>query len=92
MHLISEACRIGRVDLFVQSTDKNFLVPIGGAVVCGPDNGLVESVGKLYPGMWSLVRFILLIGAVLTSRGNDEGGRACRLSWICLLPCFRWAR
>lgn len=59
MHLISEACRIGRVDMWVQSTDKNFMVPIGGAVVCGTDNGLVESVGKLYPGTFAYAKAVL---------------------------------
>ena len=36
MHLINEACRVGRVDAVVQSTDKNFLVPVGGSVVVSP--------------------------------------------------------
>jgi len=34
----------------VQSTDKNFLVPVGGAVVAGFDASLIEKIGKLYPG------------------------------------------
>lgn len=42
----------GRVDAIVQSTDKNFMVPVGGAVVAAskqlPD--LVHAVNKLYPG------------------------------------------
>lgn len=33
---------VGRVDAVVQSTDKNFLVPVGGAVVCGPDATFIE--------------------------------------------------
>ena len=33
---ITAACRRGRVDAFVQSTDKNFMVPVGGAVVAAP--------------------------------------------------------
>lgn len=35
---------VGRVDAVVQSTDKNFLVPVGGAVVCGPDAAFIEQV------------------------------------------------
>jgi O-phospho-L-seryl-tRNASec:L-selenocysteinyl-tRNA synthase len=31
-HLVNEAIRVGRVDAIVQSTDKNFMVPVGGAV------------------------------------------------------------
>lgn len=53
MNAISEAARQGRVDLYVQSTDKNFLVPVGGAVVAGPDKGLVEEVGRMYPGEYN---------------------------------------
>ena len=30
----------------MQSTDKNFLVPVGGAVISGPDIAIVESIGK----------------------------------------------
>lgn len=39
-----------RVDLFVQSTDKNLMVPVGGAVVCGFDAEIVKSVGICYAG------------------------------------------
>jgi len=46
----SQAQRVGRVDVFVQSTDKNFLVPVGGAVIAGFDASLIEKIGKLYPG------------------------------------------
>eukprot|EP01137_Pigoraptor_chileana_P035385 Opistho-2@29300 len=38
-----------RVDAFVQSTDKNFLVPVGGAIVAGMKQ-LVDAVAKTYPG------------------------------------------
>ncbi|XP_067003463.1 O-phosphoseryl-tRNA(Sec) selenium transferase [Anabrus simplex] len=50
MHIIQEAARKGRVDAFVQSTDKNFLVPVGGAVIAGFDKGLVERISRMYPG------------------------------------------
>ena len=33
---LDRACRVGRVDLVVQSMDKNFLVPVGGAIACAP--------------------------------------------------------
>lgn len=50
MHLIQQAARSGRVDAFVQSSDKNFLVPVGGAVIAGFDKAFIESISKLYPG------------------------------------------
>jgi O-phospho-L-seryl-tRNASec:L-selenocysteinyl-tRNA synthase len=33
---LTAACRRGRVDAIVQSTDKNFMVPVGGAIVAAP--------------------------------------------------------
>lgn len=53
-HLIETGCRRGRVDAFVQSTDKNFLVPVGGAIVAAPHSQLVERVCSLYPGRASM--------------------------------------
>ena len=35
---------------FVQSTDKNLLVPVGGAIVAGPDAALLRRVAQTYPG------------------------------------------
>ena len=45
-----QAARIGRVDAFVQSCDKNFMVPVGGAVIAGFDNKFIEKISKTYPG------------------------------------------
>ncbi|KAG8190429.1 hypothetical protein JTE90_009266 [Oedothorax gibbosus] len=42
-----------RLDLFVSSTDKNFMVPVGGSVICGFDSTIVDNVGKMYPGRGS---------------------------------------
>lgn len=53
MHLIQQASRVGRIDAFVQSTDKNFLVPVGGGVVAGFDKKLVEAIAQTYPGRGS---------------------------------------
>lgn len=44
----------GRLDLIAQSTDKNFMVPVGGSIVSGPNQDLVELVGKIYPGRASI--------------------------------------
>ncbi|KAG1680516.1 O-phosphoseryl-tRNA(Sec) selenium transferase [Nymphon striatum] len=53
MHLIYEANRVGRVDAFVQSTDKNFMVPVGGAIIAGYNEKIVEEIRKTYPGRGS---------------------------------------
>uniref|UniRef100_A0AAV1T9R2 O-phosphoseryl-tRNA(Sec) selenium transferase n=1 Tax=Peronospora matthiolae TaxID=2874970 RepID=A0AAV1T9R2_9STRA len=50
VHQIDLAMRIGRVDAVVQSLDKNFLVPVGGAIVCSTSSEIVDSVAKFYPG------------------------------------------
>ena len=49
---VNEACRLGRVDAIVQSTDKNFLVPVGGAIVASPHSAVVDAVSRMYPGEW----------------------------------------
>ncbi|EEC15032.1 O-phosphoseryl-tRNA(Sec) selenium transferase, putative [Ixodes scapularis] len=53
MHLIQQASRVGRLDAFVQSTDKNFMVPVGGAIIAGFDKELIETVAQMYPGRGS---------------------------------------
>lgn len=49
-HQIEQASRVGNIDLFVQSTDKNLLVPVGGAIVAGFNKKLVDEVAKRYAG------------------------------------------
>ena len=39
-----------RVDAFVQSTDKNLLVPVGGSIIAGFDEHFVKKVSASYPG------------------------------------------
>ena len=49
MHLI-ETCPKTAHDVFIQSTDKNLMVPVGGAVIAGFDKGWVGTISKTYPG------------------------------------------
>lgn len=48
--LLNRACVVGRVDAIVCSTDKNFLVPVGGALVLSPQAEVVKNIGKNYAG------------------------------------------
>ena len=48
--ILFQAQRVGRVDAFVQSLDKNFLVPVGGSIIAGFDTAFVECISKTYPG------------------------------------------
>jgi len=53
MHIIEEAGKAEkgrRVDAFVQSTDKNLMVPVGGSVISGYDSEFVRSISRNYPG------------------------------------------
>ncbi|KAL4231703.1 hypothetical protein ACF0H5_009279 [Mactra antiquata] len=49
-HLIQQAARIGRIDVFVQSLDKNFMVPVGGSIIAGFDASFIQDISKSYPG------------------------------------------
>ena len=73
---VTRAWRRGRVDAVVQSTDKNFMVPVGGAVVCsGKDNtSVVDAVRKSYPGRASISPVLDLL-ITLLSMGADGWAR-----------------
>ena len=47
---INRACTVGRVDAIICSTDKNFLVPVGGAVVLSPHSSVIHNIGTFYAG------------------------------------------
>lgn len=48
--LINRGMVIGKVDLIIQSTDKNFLVPVGGAIVTSGNEILIKTLSASYPG------------------------------------------
>lgn len=50
MHLIQQGARVGRIDAFVQSLDKNFMVPVGGAIIAGFDEAFIKEISQMYPG------------------------------------------
>ena len=48
---LNQAQKSGRLDVLISSTDKNFMVPVGGSIIYGPTKkGLVEKINKFYPG------------------------------------------
>jgi O-phospho-L-seryl-tRNASec:L-selenocysteinyl-tRNA synthase len=65
MGALTEACHKGRVDVVVQSTDKNYLVPVGGAIVMGPDKELVQQIGRCYAGRASSAPLVDLFVTLL---------------------------
>lgn len=57
MHIIEEAGRAEkgrRLDAFVQSTDKNLMVPVGGSIISGYDSEFVRNISRNYPGRASI--------------------------------------
>ncbi len=48
--LINRACVVGRVDAIICSTDKNFMVPVGGAIITSPNEKIIQTVSKVYAG------------------------------------------
>ncbi|TGZ66576.1 hypothetical protein CRM22_005251 [Opisthorchis felineus] len=60
--------------LYVQSTDKNLMVPVGGAIVAGFSKSLVDFVAKSYPGRASGAPSLDVLATLLHlgSRGWTE--------------------
>ncbi len=62
MSLIRSAIDAGRVDAIIQSTDKNFLTPIGGAVISSPHKEIINKISQAYAGRASatpIVNFLI---------------------------------
>ena len=48
---LTDANNKGRVDVLISSTDKNFMVPVGGSIIYGPKKkSIVEKINNFYPG------------------------------------------
>jgi O-phospho-L-seryl-tRNASec:L-selenocysteinyl-tRNA synthase len=62
MKLIRAGIDAGRVDAIIQSTDKNMLTPIGGAVIASPREELITKISQAYAGRASatpIVNFLI---------------------------------
>ncbi|TFF88307.1 MAG: O-phosphoseryl-tRNA(Sec) selenium transferase, partial [Promethearchaeota archaeon] len=62
MKLIRSSIDAGRVDAVIQSTDKNFLTPVGGAIIASPSKEIIEKISRTYPGRASatpVVNFLI---------------------------------
>ncbi|MHA1370782.1 MAG: O-phosphoseryl-tRNA(Sec) selenium transferase, partial [Promethearchaeota archaeon] len=64
--MIRGAIDAGRVDYIVQSTDKNFLTPVGGAIACSPSPDKILQLGKVYAGRASAQPLVQFLVAILT--------------------------
>ncbi|MFX0138184.1 MAG: O-phosphoseryl-tRNA(Sec) selenium transferase [Candidatus Hodarchaeota archaeon] len=62
MKLIRSAIDAGRVDAIIQSTDKNFLTPVGGAIIASPVKDNINEISQSYAGRASatpVVNFLI---------------------------------
>lgn len=66
MKLIRGAVDAGRVDAIVQSTDKNFLTPVGGAIVTSPAEEFLDDVSRTYAGRASAAPIMQFLAAILS--------------------------
>lgn len=66
MHLIEQGARVGRIDAFVQSLDKNFMVPVGGAIIAGFDQSFIQEISRTYPGRASAAPSLDVLITLLT--------------------------
>ena len=73
-----QAKRVGRLDVFVQSTDKNFMVPVGGAVVAAFDDKTIADISKTYPGGYLARRVVKVEWTVGRVGGGERGGEERR--------------
>ncbi|XP_055641604.1 O-phosphoseryl-tRNA(Sec) selenium transferase isoform X2 [Toxorhynchites rutilus septentrionalis] len=69
-HQLEQAARVGRVDAFIQSTDKNLLVPVGGAIIAGFDSKMIDQISEFYPGRASSSQTLDVLMTLL-SIGRD---------------------
>ncbi|EFJ42488.1 hypothetical protein VOLCADRAFT_66969 [Volvox carteri f. nagariensis] len=86
---VAAAWSRGRVDAVVQSTDKNFMVPVGGALVAAPAArpGLVAAVNGTYPGRASVAAHLDLLMTLL--HWGAAGWRKVLLEREELVPYLR---
>lgn len=73
---ITAAARRGRIDAIIQSTDKNFMVPVGGSLVVSPVTNpkAAGDVARAYPGRASSAPLVDLL-VTLLHWGAEGWGR-----------------
>ena len=62
MELIRSGIDAGKVDAIIQSTDKNVLAPVGGAIIASPNKEIITKISQAYAGRASatpIVNFLI---------------------------------
>lgn len=65
MASIRSAIDAGRVDIIIQSSDKNFLTPVGGSIIASPDNTMIDQVAETYAGRATAAPIVQTLSAML---------------------------
>ncbi|MEM1658417.1 MAG: O-phosphoseryl-tRNA(Sec) selenium transferase [Candidatus Jordarchaeales archaeon] len=65
MRMVRGAVDAGRVDAVIQSTDKNFLTPVGGSVVAAKEEGVIERISGMYAGRATAAPVVQFLAAIL---------------------------
>lgn len=66
MKSIQRAIDNGRVDAVVQSTDKNFLTPVGGSIIASANKDLLLEISSMYPGRATASPILQFLAAILS--------------------------
>ena len=66
MKIIQGAIDAGRVDAIIQSTDKNFLCPMGGSIIASPNLEFLENISMSYVGRATAAPIVQFLAAILS--------------------------
>lgn len=68
---IRSAVDAGRVDAIVQSSDKNFLSPVGASIIVSPSKGFIDQVADTYAGRASAAPIVQTLSSLLALGLNN---------------------
>lgn len=93
-----QGARVGRIDAFVQSLDKNFMVPVGGAIIAGFDETFIQEISRMYPGECAMtfdpphIKAVVVAGVDQRrpSSSSVQVERRPRRPWTSSSPSWLW--
>jgi O-phospho-L-seryl-tRNASec:L-selenocysteinyl-tRNA synthase len=65
MNLIRAAIDAGRVDVVIQSGDKNFLTPVGSSIAVSPEEASIDNIAETYAGRATAAPIVQTLAALL---------------------------
>jgi O-phospho-L-seryl-tRNASec:L-selenocysteinyl-tRNA synthase len=66
MERLRAACDAGRVDAVVQSSDKNFMAPVGGSIIVSPSAQVIDWAADTYAGRATAAPVVQTLCALLS--------------------------